>query len=53
VSRQHLKRYFGEFDFRYNECSGLGVNDTERTAKAVVGPVGKRVTYQEINRASA
>jgi transposase-like protein len=53
VSQQHLKRYLGEFDFRYNERSGLGVNDTERSAKAVVGAVGKRVTYQETNRAGS
>lgn len=53
VSQQHLKRYLGEFDFRYNERSGLGVTDAERAAKAVLGTVGKRVTYQETNRASA
>ena len=28
VSQQHLKRYLGEFDFRYNERAGMGVNDT-------------------------
>ncbi len=53
VSQQHLKRYLGEFDFRYNERSGLGVSDVERTAKAVLGTVGKRVTYQETNRTGA
>ena len=30
VSQQHLKRYLGEFDFRYNERIALGVTDTER-----------------------
>lgn len=49
VSQQHLKRYLGEFDFRYNERSGLGIGDAERAAKAVLGTVGKRVTYQETN----
>jgi transposase-like protein len=46
VSQQHLKRYLAEFDFRYNERSGLGVTDAERMAKSVKGIVGKRLTYQ-------
>lgn len=46
VSQQHLKRYLGEFDFRYNERMGLGVNDDERMAKAATGIVGKRLTYR-------
>ena len=53
VSQQHLKRYLGEFDFRYNERIALGVEDAERAAKAVRGVVGKRVTYQGTNRRSA
>jgi transposase-like protein len=46
VSEAHLKRYLGEFDFRYNERSALGVEDAERTQKAVRGMVGKRLTYR-------
>ena len=46
VSQQHLKRYLAEFDFRYNERQGLKVNDADRTAKAVKGIVGKRLTYR-------
>lgn len=46
VSQQHLRRYLGEFDFRYNERSALGVNDTERAAKALKGIEGKRLTYR-------
>ena len=46
VSQQHLKRYLGEFDFRYNERAGLGVNDMQRTEKAIKGIVGKRLTYR-------
>ena len=46
VSQQHLKRYLAEFDFRYNEREGLGVNDAERMAKAIPGIVGKRLTYR-------
>jgi transposase-like protein len=45
VGAQHLKRYLGEFDFRYNERSGLHVTDAERATKAVAGVVGKRLTY--------
>ena len=46
VSQQHLKRYLGEFDFRYNERMALGVNDDERFAKAAMGIKGKRLTYR-------
>jgi transposase-like protein len=53
VSQKHLKRYLGEFDFRYNERAGLGISDAERAAKAVAGTVGKRVTYQETGRTGA
>lgn len=44
VSEAHLHRYLAEFDFRYNNRSGLGVEDTERARKAVAGVAGKR-TY--------
>jgi transposase-like protein len=47
VSPQHLKRYLGEFDFRYNERQGFGINDAARAVKAVRGTVGKRMTYQQ------
>lgn len=46
VSQQHLRRYLGEFDFRYNERMALGVNDSERAAKALKGIEGKRLTYR-------
>jgi transposase-like protein len=47
VSQQHLKRYFAEFDFRYNERMALGVNDKARAAKAIKGTTGKRLTYRQ------
>ncbi len=47
VSQQHLKRYLGEFDFRYNERSKLEVDDVSRATKAVRGVVGKRLTYKQ------
>jgi transposase-like protein len=46
VSEQHLYRYLAEFDFRYNNRSGLGVEDGERAAKALKGIEGKRLTYR-------
>jgi hypothetical protein len=39
------KRYVGEFDFRYNHRSGLGVSDAERAIAALRGIDGKRLTY--------
>jgi hypothetical protein len=46
VSEHHLKRYLAEFDFRYNERIAVGVDDTERTIRALRGIVGKRLTYR-------
>ncbi|MEQ8250570.1 MAG: IS1595 family transposase [Oceanibaculum nanhaiense] len=48
VSQQHLRRYLGEFDFRYNERK---VSDTERAAKALKGIEGKRLTYRRTDEA--
>jgi transposase-like protein len=47
VSATHLKRYLAEFDFRYNERIALGVDDQERTTRALRGIVGKRLTYRQ------
>jgi transposase-like protein len=46
VSPTHLKRYVGEFDFRYNNRIGLGIDDMARTEKVAKGVAGKRLTYQ-------
>ena len=43
---QHLHRYLAEFDFRYNNRSALGVEDTERADRLLLGVIGKRLTYQ-------
>lgn len=48
-SEQHLHRYLAEFAFRYNNRSGLGVTDGERTAIALKGIEGKRLTYRPID----
>jgi transposase-like protein len=46
VSEAHLQRYLAEFDFRYNNRMSLGINDGERTAIALKGIEGKRLTYR-------
>jgi hypothetical protein len=43
-AEKHLHRYLAEFDFRYSNGVRLGINDTARTAKALRGIVGKRLT---------
>jgi transposase-like protein len=45
-AEHHLHRYVAEFDFRYNNRVRLGVNDTERAEKVLLGVVGKRLTYR-------
>jgi transposase-like protein len=46
---QHLQRYLSEFAFRHNNRSGLGISDGERTALAMKGIEGKRLTYRPTN----
>jgi transposase-like protein len=46
-SEKHLPRYLSEFDFRYSNRSALGVEDTERTERALKGAVGRRLTYKQ------
>lgn len=43
VSQKHLKRYLGEFDFRYNTRD---ISDMERAVLAIKGTQGKRLTYR-------
>ena len=43
---RHLHRYLAEFDFRYSNRSRLGVDDSERTVRAIKGGHGKRLTYK-------
>jgi transposase-like protein len=47
VSPAHLPRYLAEFDFRYNNRIAHGVSDAERTRRALLGTVGKRLRYAE------
>jgi transposase-like protein len=44
--KQHLHRYAAEFDFRYNNRAALDVDDTNRAATALLGVVGKRLSYR-------
>jgi hypothetical protein len=44
---QHLQRYLDEFDFRYSNRMALGVDDTERSERAIKGAAGKRLTYRQ------
>lgn len=43
---KHLHRYVAEFDFRYNNRVRLGVDDATRAHRALLGIVGKRLTYR-------
>lgn len=47
-SEHHLHRYVAEFDFRHNARQSLGVNDQQRTSRAVMGGNGKWLTYETI-----
>jgi transposase-like protein len=45
-AEKHLHRYLAEFDFRYNHRVALGVDDQARADQALLGVVGKRLTYR-------
>jgi transposase-like protein len=49
-SERHLHRYLAEFDHRYSNRVGLGVNDKERAARILRGVKGKRLTYKATGR---
>ena len=42
-SERHLHRYLSDFDFRYSNRVRLGIDDVERTERALMGIVGKRL----------
>ena len=46
-SEKHLHRYLAEYDFRYSYRVALGYSDDARTAEALKGIVGKRLTYRQ------
>lgn len=45
-AEKHLHRYLAEFEFRYNHRIRLGVDDAARADAALLGAVGKRLTYR-------
>lgn len=50
-AEKHLHRYVTEFGFRHNTREKLGINDAMRTDLAVIGTIGKRLTYRRTNEA--
>jgi transposase-like protein len=50
---QHLQRYVDEFDFRYSNRIKLGIDDSERTERAIKGASGKRLTYRRTDKEHA
>ena len=46
-SEKHLPRYLSEFDFRYSNRAALGIDDAERSQRAIRGAVGRRLTYKQ------
>ena len=45
-SERHLHRYLAEFDFRYSNRIKLGIDDSSRAQRALLGVKGKRLTYE-------
>jgi transposase-like protein len=52
-AEKHLHRYLSEFDFRYSNRIALDIDDTLRTAKAIKGVEGKRLTYRQPRQAAS
>jgi hypothetical protein len=51
ISEQHLQRYVEEFAFRWNNRVSVGVDDAERSGRAIAGAAGKRLTYRRLDEA--
>jgi len=49
--KRHLHRYLAEFDFRYSNRVATGCDDTARADRALLGVIGKRLTYETAGRA--
>jgi transposase-like protein len=48
---KHLHRYLAEFDYRYNNREGNGIDDAMRFERCISGIVGKRLTYRRTREA--
>jgi hypothetical protein len=44
--KQHLHRYVGEFEFRYNNRVANGIDDATRAALILKATQGRRLTYR-------
>ncbi|WP_298223162.1 IS1595 family transposase [Acidocella sp.] len=53
IDERHLQRYLAEFDFRMNNRAKMGYDDAMRAEKALLGVVGKRLTYRTTDRHEA
>jgi len=51
-AKHHLHRYLAEFDFRYNNRCGKGIEDVQRAEILLRGVIGRRLTYQTTNQQS-
>ena len=49
-SEKYLQRYLNEFDFRYSNRAALGVDDAERTTRAIRNATGRRLLYRQPRR---
>lgn len=49
-SKEHLHRYMAEFDFRYSNWIANKIDDNLRADIALMGVVGKRLTYETIGK---
>ena len=47
--KQHLHRYLAEFEFRYSNRTGNGIEDAQRAALIIQGAEGKRLTYRRLD----
>lgn len=45
-AEKHLHRYLAEFEFRYSFREANGTDDAARTDKALLGAIGRRLTYR-------
>jgi transposase-like protein len=52
-NERHLHRYAAEFDFRYSNRMALGIDDEQRTERAIRGIIGRRLTYRTTRRQAA
>ena len=52
-AEKHLHRYLAEFDFRYSNRVRLGIDDENRSARALKGITGKRLTYRRADKTAS